>query len=118
MSEKGVRDSVFLRSAYDGYRLKRVDELTEVMEEMRLLVLLGKKGTRRESGQTIAAGEESEDEDDEEEGWNSEDEWEESDGERQGKRDGDMGEPNMHVREVRSKDSSAGTEEQEVREKW
>ncbi|GJP30046.1 hypothetical protein CLOM_g22062 [Closterium sp. NIES-68] len=92
VSVKGVRDSVFLREAYEGDVLIMSDELADAIEEMRVLMEDGRRRMRRggggrESGEKVeygreGSGEESDWESEDEEEWEEEDE-EEEDGEEE-----------------------------------
>ena len=48
LSEKGLRDSIFLREAYDGSELIAKDPFKEIFDDLRKLVVQGKKFQRIE----------------------------------------------------------------------
>ncbi|CAI5490339.1 unnamed protein product [Closterium sp. Naga37s-1] len=91
VSVKGVRDSVFLREAYEGEVLIMSDELADAIEEMRVLMEDGRRRMRRgEVGRGEREGngrggsdEESEWESEDEEEWGEEDEEEEEEEEEE-----------------------------------
>lgn len=74
VSEKGHRDSVFLREAYNGPHLINKDPLVEVGDSLRELVLLGKKVQKLESDDEEEWDDEFGDDDDEDEDEDGDDE--------------------------------------------